>query len=139
MRLDIAALRAMPLEQLRAHWRAKCRGDMPRHGSRDLMVRAIIYQWEAGPARAATRKAHRRLEATTASPVLLSRPRLSPGTVLVREWNGAPHVVTVVEGGFLWQDRRFASLSAVATAITGVRWNGPRFFKLDEVGAGEAS
>ncbi|WGM30610.1 hypothetical protein KKHFBJBL_00835 [Brevundimonas sp. NIBR11] len=57
-------------------------------------------------------------------------PKLSAGTRITREWRGRTHDVEVIEGGFLYSDRRFASLSEVAREITGVRWNGPRFFGL---------
>jgi len=60
-------------------------------------------------------------------------PRLPPvGAVtrLVREWKGITHEVTVVEGGFEYQGRRYRSLSAAARAIAGTRWNGPLFFGL---------
>lgn len=52
------------------------------------------------------------------------------GTRLIREWKGVEHETTVVEGGFEYQGRRYRSLSAVARAITGTRWNGPMFFGL---------
>ena len=55
---------------------------------------------------------------------------LRPGTRLVREWQGKNHSVEVRDEGFLWNGKVFGSLSAVATAITGVRWSGPRFFGL---------
>ena len=53
------------------------------------------------------------------------------GTTLIREHAGVLHRVTVVAEGFEWDGQIFASLSAVARAITGVRWNGRRFFALD--------
>ena len=58
------------------------------------------------------------------------RRRLKPGTVLVREYQGERHTVTIVPGGFLWRDTAYRSLSTVARAITGTAWNGPRFFGL---------
>ena len=57
-------------------------------------------------------------------------PALKPGGRLIREWNGVTYVVDVVEGGFLWNAKRYASLSPIARAITGARWSGPRFFAL---------
>jgi len=132
MKPELSALRQLSLEALRQHWRAHCKGDVPAHGSRDLLVRAIIYQQEATRAGAASRKAQRRLESALSGPTHPPRVHLSPGVVLVREWNNVPHAVTVSDSGFLWEGRRYASLSAVASAITGVKWNGPRFFKLDE-------
>ncbi|WP_311274377.1 DUF2924 domain-containing protein [Methylobacterium sp. WCS2018Hpa-22] len=48
----------------------------------------------------------------------------------MREFGGEVHTVTVVAGGFAWRETTYASLSEVARAITGTRWNGPRFFGL---------
>ena len=56
--------------------------------------------------------------------------RLKPGTVLVREYQGERHTVTVVPGGFVWRETAYPSLSTIARAITGTIWNGPRFFGL---------
>ena len=52
------------------------------------------------------------------------------GTRLIREWQGEEHVVTVTSDGFEWQGRPYKSLSAIARAITGTRWNGWVFFGL---------
>jgi len=57
-------------------------------------------------------------------------PVLSPGARVGREWRGVRHEAQIVQGGVLYQGRRYVSLSAVAREITGVRWNGPRFFGL---------
>ena len=56
--------------------------------------------------------------------------RLKPGTVLVREYQGERHTVTVVPGGYVWREVTYASLSTIARAITGTAWSGPRFFGL---------
>jgi hypothetical protein len=55
---------------------------------------------------------------------------LRPGTVLGREWNGQMHRVAVLADGFAWNGKAYASLSKAAFAITGTRWNGPKFFGL---------
>jgi hypothetical protein len=63
---------------------------------------------------------------------------LRPGTVLGREWKGAMHRVAVLAEGFAWNGVTYPSLSKVAFAITGTRWNGPRFFGLrDRTAAAE--
>jgi hypothetical protein len=62
--------------------------------------------------------------------VALSKPRLKAGAVLLREWHGTTHRVTVLEKGFEYRDQRFTSLSEVARRITGSRWSGPLFFGL---------
>ena len=63
---------------------------------------------------------------------------LKPGTVLLREYEGEAHHVTMVEGGFVWRGTTFSSLSEIARAITGTRWSGPRFFGLRETAKGRA-
>ena len=49
---------------------------------------------------------------------------------LIREWNGATHVVDRVENGFSYRGKTYRSLSAIAKQITGAKWSGPRFFGL---------
>jgi Protein of unknown function (DUF2924) len=63
----------------------------------------------------------------------LTAPLPRSGTILVREWQGTSHQVTVVNDGFLWSGRTYRSLSGIARAITGTNWNGPRFFGLREL------
>jgi hypothetical protein len=58
------------------------------------------------------------------------RPWLSPGTQLMREWNGSTEVVDVVADGYTWRGDTYRTLSAVAVAITGTKWSGPKFFGL---------
>ena len=63
---------------------------------------------------------------------------IRPGTILAREWNGRMHRVAVLADGFAWNGTTYPSLSKVALAITGTRWNGPRFFGLRDKPAKEA-
>jgi hypothetical protein len=56
------------------------------------------------------------------------RTELSPGTVLVRERERRSQRMMVIASGFAWNGQTYDSLSKVAFAITGTRWNGPRFF-----------
>ena len=69
------------------------------------------------------------------------RPRhdvhLLEGTKLLREWRGVMHEVTVIDGGYEHQGKRYRSLSAVARAITGTQWSGPLFFGLRKTGSGD--
>jgi hypothetical protein len=58
------------------------------------------------------------------------RTELTPGTMLVREWDRQSHRVMVLAGGFVWNGQTYDSLTKIAFAITGTRWNGPRFFGL---------
>jgi hypothetical protein len=84
---------------------------------------------EAGPAEDAGKRAMD-LNRLTAD--------LSPGTVLAREWNGRMQRVAVLADGFAWNGKTYASLSKIAFAITGTRWNGPRFFGLRDKSSKEA-
>ena len=55
---------------------------------------------------------------------------VKPGTRFVRVWNGRTYHIEVVADGFLWNEKHYRSLTAIAWAITGSRWSGPRFFGL---------
>ena len=59
--------------------------------------------------------------------------------MLAREWNGRMHRVAVLADGFAWNGKTYPSLSKVAFAITGTRWNGPRFFGLRDKPSKEAA
>ena len=70
----------------------------------------------------------------------LNRPtaELRPGTMMARQWNGRMHRVAVLADGFAWNGKTYPSLSKIALAITGTRWNGPRFFGLRDKPSKEA-
>jgi hypothetical protein len=59
-----------------------------------------------------------------------SRPTLASGSQLMREWNGSTEIVDVTREGFRWRGNNYRTLSAVAVAITGTKWSGPKFFGL---------
>ena len=61
---------------------------------------------------------------------MAARPDASSSPVLVRDYQGQRHTVTVLPNGFDWQGTTYRSLSAIARAITGTAWSGPRFFAL---------
>jgi hypothetical protein len=67
------------------------------------------------------------------------RTELIPGTVLVREWDRQSQRVMVLADGFAWKGQTYDSLSKVAFAITGTKWNGPRFFGLRDKEDGSAT
>ena len=67
-----------------------------------------------------------------------SRTELKPGTLLTREWDGHLQQVMVLADGFSWNGKTYPSLSKVAFAVTGSRWNGPKFFGLRDKAASEA-
>jgi hypothetical protein len=65
-----------------------------------------------------------------AAPPPPPKVQLTPGTRLVREWNGQTVTVEVLETGFAYADRTWRSLSEIARHVTGAHWSGPRFFGL---------
>jgi len=135
---DLARLSRIQLRQL---WRQELGRAPPRTFGRDVLALGIAYAWQEraqGGLRARIAKELDRLstqllqDKLTPSPLPRRTPALRTGTVLIREWQGITHHVTVTADGFVWNDRPYPSLTGVARAITGTRWNGPRFFGLRE-------
>ena len=142
---EIAHLRGLDLPGLRARWRSLTGRAAPAHVPKALLLRVFAYRVQAaalGDLDKATTRLLDRIagEAAAGKPVEVPVPDrvgLRPGTVLVREWEGTSHRVMVMAEGFAWNGATYASLSQVARAITGTRWNGPRFFGLrDQKGRG---
>jgi len=104
----------------------------PPRLSQDLLRRAIAYEIQTDRFGGLPRRVEKLLRTDSSQSTRNSHQRLLTGTQLVREWQDKMQVVDVLENGFQWQERHFASLSAVARAITGTRWSGPRFFGLTE-------
>ena len=146
---EVDGLADLDLHALRHRWRQRLRSAPPSTLPRPLLLRLLAYRLQArvhGDLDAKTgatldrlardharrREAGEKPQPKAPPPVPpASRERgLKPGTLLVRQHGGEQHRVVVVAGGYLWQGRTFASLSEAARAITGTRWNGPRFFGL---------
>ena len=133
----LTELLGLTLEQLRALWRRHF-GTPPVLRSRDLFRRALAerLQMEAfggDPAYEQRLRAELARLRPGGKPAI-NRPRYRPGAVLEKAWQGRRHHVEVLPDGYRWEGKTFASLSAVARAITGARWNGPRFFGLRRTG-----
>jgi hypothetical protein len=129
---EIDRIRSLGIVVLRQRWRLMFGGLPPTGLTKDLIRRMIAYriQEEAfGGLARDTIKLLDRLARGDKPNAELNR-RLKPGTVLVREYQGERHTVTVAPDGFLWQGTTCTSLSTIARAITGTAWNGPRFFGL---------
>ncbi len=132
----IRELTDLPRPELTDRWRQLYRAAPPKGMSRPLLMRAIAYGMQVkryGGLKPAVRRQLRKLaDGGSARAVAnLQTARIAPGMRLIREWNGSSHVVELVDGGFVWNGKRYGSLSAVARAITGARWSGPRFFGLE--------
>jgi hypothetical protein len=133
---EIARLRGLSLEELRAQWKRQMRSPAPACFKSDLLFRTLAYQLQVkafgGLDRATERLLDRLAEAEDPTAVLASlrRRRIKPGTELIRHWAGTAHRVVVPEGGFAYAGQTHTSLSEIARLITGTNWNGPRFFGL---------
>ncbi len=140
IKAEIDELRSLGIEALRQHWRLLFGGAPPQGLTKDITARMIAYRIQEEAYGGLDRETVKLLDrlARGGKPDGLNR-RFKAGTVLVREYQGERHTVTVVPGGFSWQDSTYLSLSAIARAITGTAWNGPRFFGLRVPGNPQAS
>ncbi len=135
---EIARLRDLDVGGLRSHWHNIIGRPAPPHLRRHLLFRLLAYRLQAdqwGDLDADSKKLLDRSsspEQAGQSAVASTRQNseLRPGTVLAREWNGSMHRVAVLADGFAWNGNVYPSLSKIALAITGTRWNGPKFFGL---------
>ena len=138
---EIAHLRGLDLKGLRSRWQSVFQRLPPDHLPRHLLFAIITYRIQAdrlGDLDHDTLQVLDRTDAKDTGAKMASRlvsfdqkrTELAPGTVLVREWDRQSQRVMVMADGFAWSGRTYDSLSKVAFAITGTKWNGPRFFGL---------
>nr|WP_096358760.1 DUF2924 domain-containing protein [Variibacter gotjawalensis] len=146
----IAELETLDRDGLRARWKAVIKRDAPPYLPRWLMFRILAYRVQAAAygdldrasvrlldgiadelekQRGQANTSGRRRNVSVSIPPAPRAP-IRPGTILVREHEQKLHHVVVTKDGFSWNGAEFGSLSEVAFAITGTRWNGPRFFGL---------
>jgi hypothetical protein len=136
---EIAHLRGLDLKGLRSRWQSVFQRSPPAHLTRHLLFAVIAYRIQTdrlGELDHETKQVLDRTIAKEAGPVTSARlasfdqkrTELTPGTVLVREWDRRTQRVMVMADGFAWNGQTYDSLSKVAFAITGTKWNGPRFF-----------
>jgi hypothetical protein len=128
--ISLAELEAMDRTALVALWPEVFPRPAPKGLSQGFLRRFIGFELQACRNGGLSARARKQLAQEETGVQRQIRPALKPGGRLLREWNGVTHVIDVVEGGFLWQGKRHRSLSAIARAITGAHWSGPRFFGL---------
>jgi hypothetical protein len=133
---EIARIRALGLDDLRTLWRSTFRAPPPPAFTKDIIARFICWHIQEQAIGGLDQSTNRLLDglARGDKPSANRFRRLRPGTVLVREYQGERHTVTVVSDGYLWRDVTYASLSTIARAITGTAWSGPRFFGVRTAG-----
>src|SRR6476661_7172521 len=133
---ELDRLLTMPIADLRKRYRELFRTEPPKAFGPDLLRRSIaqrIQERAYGGLSASTRRLPDQLvRAAMAKPNgRLELPRrIKPGSELVRTWKGKTYRVMVMADGFAHDGKTFASLSEIASEITGTNWNGPRFFGL---------
>lgn len=128
----IADIAACPREVLLAQWDQLFDRPLPRRTSTPFLRRVIAFELQARARGGLSSVITRKLHAIARTKGRASSPSLAAGGTLVREWNSIRHVVEVKDDGFYWRGSRYRSLSAIAKAITGAHWSGPRFFGLAE-------
>jgi Protein of unknown function (DUF2924) len=129
---EISRVRSLGLDALRTLWRVTFRSSPPPAFTKDLMARFLCWHIQEQAQGGLDPETAKHLDGRARGDKRgADRPRrLKPGTVLLREYQGERHTVTVVANGYVWHETTYASLSAIARAITGTSWNGPRFFGL---------
>src|SRR5437764_6134833 len=139
--IGIARLRGLDVSALQTRWHAVFGRRASAHLPRHLLFRVLAYRIQADLIGDLDSKSQRLLD-RSASPEKAGERAISrrsgelrPGTMLAREWKGEMQRVAVLANGFAWRGETYPSLSKVASAITGTRWNGPRFFGLRDKGA----
>ena len=130
-------LRQLSAEELLEQWQALFSVPPPKKLRSSLLVQGIAYRLQEralGGLKASTLRLLERIADDTAAGRPISVPseknRMTTGTVLMREWHGKKHQVTVMDNGFLYRTKRFRSLSQIARTITVARWSGPIFLGL---------
>jgi DUF2924 family protein len=147
---EVARLRDLGLKGLRARWQSVFRRSPPAHLPRHLLFAVLAFRLQADRFGDLDPEIRRVLDRTNANESGLAmadrlksldqkRTALTPGTLLVREWDRRSHRVMVLADGFAWNGQTYESLSRIAFAITGTRWNGPRFFGLRDKQAPQTS
>jgi hypothetical protein len=145
---EISRLRRESVSVLAQRY-AEVFGELPRVGNRAWLVKRITWRMQEQLEGTLSERARRRAEELAADAnIRLTRSRRpttrptarrdgkdrrlpGPGTVLTRRYKGRLLQVTVRGDGFEFDGQVFASLTAVAQAITGSHWNGYRFFGLE--------
>jgi len=139
---QLANLDGLDGERLKQRRRSLDGTEPPPRVGRSLLRQAIAYRLQEnvlGGLKPSTRRLLQRVAMDTAARSEInttSERKLKPGAVLLREWHGNTHQVTVLADGVRFRGRRYRSLSQVARVITGTRWSGPLFFGLKSAAKG---
>jgi hypothetical protein len=130
---SLVALAAMDRSALATIWRDEFGVPAPKSCQAPLLRQALAWQQQMHALRqvAGEREAGRAAQLLRQAAVAPAVSALYPGIRLLREWQGRTHHVVVVSDGYEYDGKVWRSLSAIARAITGTRWSGPKFFGLN--------
>ena len=134
----LADLDLMDRAGLSQLWSDLLGGEVPPKMSQPMQRRFLAYEMQARDHGGLHPAIVARLERIAQGDERKASPIVRPGGRLLRAWNGITHVVDVLSDGYMWNGTRHRSLSAIARAITGARWSGPRFFGLLAKEGGDA-
>jgi hypothetical protein len=134
---ELAALSEKTPAELKQLWRDLYDREPPS-GNKPFLIKRLAYRIQELAYGGLSARAEAKLNVLIEEedrrvkglPSLRKGDRPIAGTRLIREWQGVEHCVTVLDDGFEYEGARYRSLSAIARAITGTRWNGPAFFGL---------
>jgi hypothetical protein len=135
--VQVAALPEKSTAELKQLWRDLYDREPPS-GNKPFLIKRLAYRIQELAYGGLSARAEAKLNVLIEEedrrvkglPSLRKGDRPIAGTRLIRQWQGVEHTVTVLDDGFEYQGRSYKSLSAIARAITGTRWNGPLFWGL---------
>jgi len=127
---QLSELPKLKTERLRSLWQEVF--GKPPHPKlrRELLIPIIAYRLQERAFGGLKPATLRRLEAINSGKQVRKQRGLQPGTRMVRQWQGKMYEAVTVEQGYIYDGRKYRSLSEIARAITGTRWSGPAFFGL---------
>lgn len=125
---SVTEIEAMDRAALIAAWDNIVKAPVPKGLSKPFLRRFLAFEVQARRMGGLPNGFVKRLERQVSGATPHRGASPAPGGRLLREWNGTTHVVDVTDDGYRWNGETYRSLSAVARAITGARWSGPRFF-----------
>jgi len=130
-------LKELKPEELHKRWQTLFGSNPPPKIRSSLVIQAIARRMQEkafGTLKPTTQRLLQKVakDAAAGSKVPRTGEKVQPrvGTILVREWHGTKHQVSVLKDGFLYRSKRYGSLSQIARSITGTQWSGPLFFGL---------
>ncbi len=130
--MKLSDLEEMDRAALVAAWSKVIDGPVPKNLSQPLMRLILAFEVQARRMGGLPKGFAKDLSQDLRSARGPLRAALPAGGKLLREWNGVTHEVIVTEAGYEWRGESYRSLSAIARAVTGARWSGPRFFGVKE-------